>query len=190
MQAFSVRHTSIAVQLPTNFSCMQQAEATALIQQGIKSNLPQHWADLGCGSGTFTVALATLLPPESHITAIDKTNQHLPALGNCIKIDFSKTDFVNEPIIISPLDGILMANSLHFVANKTKLINQLEHTFKLNPQFLIVEYDTAKANPWVPYPISYQKLNQAFSQLGYRTDKLAEMPSRFGGIIYSALAFK
>lgn len=83
-----------------------------------------------------------------------------------------------------------MANSLHFVADKTKLIKQLENIFKGNPKFLIVEYDTMKASQWVPYPISYQKLNQEFNQLGYRTDKLAEMPSKFGGIIYSALAFK
>jgi len=169
---------------------MQQSEATALIRQGITNDHPQHWADLGCGSGTFTIALASLLPPKSRITAIDKSNQHLPTLINHIKIGFSKVDFVNELIVASPLDAILMANSFHFVANKTKLINQLENTFKGNPRFLIVEYDTTKANPWVPYPISYQKLNQEFSQLGYRINKLAEIPSRFGGVIYSALAFK
>ncbi|WP_114937691.1 class I SAM-dependent methyltransferase [Mucilaginibacter endophyticus] len=169
---------------------MQQTEAITLIQKGITSALPQHWADLGCGSGTFTIALASLLPRESHVTAIDKSNQYLPALNNGIKIDFSKADFVNESIVVGPLDGILMANSFHFAANKTKLTNQLEHTFKGNPRFLIVEYDATKANPWVPYPISYQKLNHEFSLLGYRVDKLAEMPSRFGGVIYSALAFK
>ncbi|WP_121812051.1 class I SAM-dependent methyltransferase [Mucilaginibacter kameinonensis] len=169
---------------------MQQAEAIALIQKGITSDLPQHWADLGCGSGTFTIALASLLPPKSRITAIDKNNQRLPALSDGIKIDFIKANFVDEPIVVSPLDTILMANSFHFVASKTKLINQLEHTFKGNPRFLIVEYDATKANPWVPYPISYQKLNHEFSLLGYRVDKLAEMPSRFGGVIYSALAFK
>ncbi|QEM10490.1 class I SAM-dependent methyltransferase [Mucilaginibacter rubeus] len=169
---------------------MQQSEAISLIQKGLTSDHPQHWADLGCGSGTFTIALASLLPQESHITAIDKSNQHLPAFSDGIKIDFIKADFVNEPIAVNLLDGILMANSFHFVANKTKLINQLEHTFKGNPRFLIVEYDATKANPWVPYPISYQKLNHEFSQLGYQIDKLAEMPSRFGGVIYSALAFK
>jgi hypothetical protein len=83
-----------------------------------------------------------------------------------------------------------MANSLHFVVNKSKLINQLETTFKHTPKFLIVEYDTIKSNPWVPYPISFHGLDDEFSSLGYHTLKLAETPSRFGGIIYSALAFK
>jgi trans-aconitate methyltransferase len=169
---------------------MQQSKAIALIEKGITGEASQHWADLGCGTGTFTLALANLLPRESYITAIDKSHQHLPAVSNGIKIDFRKTDFVNEPITVSPLDGILMANSLHFVANKVKLIRQLESAFTNNPKFLIVEYDTAKSNPWVPYPIFFQKLNDEFTSLGYQTLKLAESPSRFGGVIYSALAFK
>jgi hypothetical protein len=136
------------------------------------------------------LALASLLPPESYITAIDKSHQHLPAISNGIKIGFRKTDFVNEPITVSPLDGVLMANSLHFVVNKPKLIRQLENVFTNRPKFLIVEYDTTRSNPWVPYPISFQKLDNEFTGLGYQTLKLAESPSRFVGIMYSALVFK
>ncbi|HEX8021290.1 class I SAM-dependent methyltransferase [Mucilaginibacter sp.] len=168
---------------------MQQSEAIALIEKGITGEYPQHWADLGCGTGTFTLALASLLPPESYITAIDKNHQHLPDFSNGIKIDFRKADFVNEPITASPLDEVFMANSLHFVANKPKLIRQLESLFRNNPKFLIVEYDTTRSSPWIPYPISFQKLDGEFAGLGYQTLKLAESPSRFGGVIYSALAF-
>jgi hypothetical protein len=54
--------------------------------------------------------------------------------------------------------------------------------------FLIVEYDTVSSNPWVPYPVNYQNLLQLFTGLGYSTiTKLAEVPSRFGGSMYSAL---
>ena len=169
---------------------MQQSEAIALIEKGIANEHPQHWADLGCGNGTFTSALASLLPQGSYITAIDKTRQHFPAFSDNVKIDFKKLDFVNEPIGVSSLDGLLMANSLHFVADKPKLIKQLEKAFKSNPKFLIVEYDTIKANPWVPYPISFQRLDDMFSRLEYQTLKLAETSSRFGGTMYSALAFK
>jgi hypothetical protein len=114
----------------------------------------------------------------------------LPAVSNGIKIDFRKADFVNEPITVSLLDGVLMANSLHFVANKPQLIRQLENAFTNSPKFLIIEYDTTKSSPWVPYPISFQKLDGEFNGLGYQTLKLSESPSRFGGVIYSALVFK
>lgn len=32
------------------------------------------WADLGCGSGLFSYALANILPPGSTIYAVDKSN--------------------------------------------------------------------------------------------------------------------
>lgn len=169
---------------------MQQSGAIALIEKGITNEHPQYWADLGCGNGTFTFALASLLPPESYITAIDKTQQHFPAFSDKVKIDFRKADFVNEQIGINSLDGLLMANSLHFVADKPKLIKQLEKGFKGDPQLLIVEYDAVKSNRWVPYPISFQKLEMEFTHLGYKVTKLAQAPSKFGGIIYSALAVK
>jgi ubiquinone/menaquinone biosynthesis C-methylase UbiE len=169
---------------------VKQSEAITLLEKGITGEYPQHWADLGCGTGTFTLALASLLPAQSYITAIDKNHQHLPSVSSGIKIDFRKADFVNEPIAVSPLDGVLMANSLHFVANKPKLIGQLEKAFTNSPKFLIVEYDTIRSNPWVPYPISFKRLADEFTGLGYQIHKLAESPSRFGGIIYSAYASK
>jgi ubiquinone/menaquinone biosynthesis C-methylase UbiE len=54
------------------FAPMTQRDAIALIDHPIlRAAPPTHWADLGCGSGTFTLALATLLPPGSTIEAID-----------------------------------------------------------------------------------------------------------------------
>lgn len=91
-----------------------------------------------------------MLPPESYITAIDKTQQHFPAFSDDVKIDFRKVDFVSEQIGVSSLNGVLMANSLHFVADKPKLIKQLEKGFNGNSQLLIMEYDAVKSNPWVP----------------------------------------
>jgi len=37
---------------------MQQADAITLIKNGVSINEMQSWADLGSGSGTFTMALA------------------------------------------------------------------------------------------------------------------------------------
>lgn len=51
---------------------MKQTDAIALINKGITAHSPQHWADLGCGSGTFTNALFHLLPAGSQIEAIDR----------------------------------------------------------------------------------------------------------------------
>jgi methylase of polypeptide subunit release factors len=48
------------------------SETTALIRTPlIEWARPQSWCDLGCGSGTFTTALAQLLAPGSMIHAVD-----------------------------------------------------------------------------------------------------------------------
>lgn len=160
---------------------MQQSDAINLIQKAITSDQPQRWADLGCGSGTFATALNNILPTGSHITAIDKQTQNVP-------VDFLKADFAKDDLPLSNLDGILMANSIHYVRDKQKLIKKLETYLSTNPTFLIVEYDTTRFSPWVPYPINYQKLQKLFTELGYTSvNKLAERPSRFGGRMYSAV---
>jgi len=160
---------------------MRPADATALIQKAITTGHPQRWADLGSGNGTFTMALNSVLPPGSHITAIDKQSQQLP-------VDFIKANFEKDELPLTALDGILMANSFHYIRDKQKLIKKLETYFSVTPTFLIVEYDTTRFNPWVPFPINFQNLHQLFQTMGYGDiNKLAEMPSRFGGRLYSAL---
>jgi len=156
---------------------MKAADAIKLIENGIFEKEPQRWADLGCGTGTFTLALKSLLPADSKVIAVDKERQNLP--------DFIQADFINDELVLGPVYGILMANSLHYVKDKPKLIKKLD-----SPKILIVEYDTTRANSWVPYPINFKNLEQLSANLGYQITKLAEHPSRFGGTLYSALVNK
>ncbi|SDF65617.1 Methyltransferase domain-containing protein [Dyadobacter soli] len=52
---------------------MTNQEAIELIGGGTNGEQEQYWLDLGCGTGTFTEALATVLPAHSNITGVDKT---------------------------------------------------------------------------------------------------------------------
>ncbi|WPU91890.1 class I SAM-dependent methyltransferase [Mucilaginibacter sabulilitoris] len=166
---------------------MKQSDAIALISKGITSHLPQHWADLGCGNGTFTNALFHLLPVGSQIEAIDRQTQRLD-----IPVNFAIANFETDELKLTDLDGIIMANSFHFVQNKKKLIAKMKPCFSGNPTFLIVEYDTDKANSWVPYPLSFLSLCTLFTSLGYhQAIKLAERPSVYNRAkIYAALIQK
>jgi len=160
---------------------MKHADAIHLIEKGIIANKPEKWADLGCGSGTFTLALNSILPEGSPLTAVDKQSQKLP-------VDFVKADFEKDELPLSGLDGILMANSFHYVRDKPKLIKKLEGYFATSPTFLIVEYNTERVSHWVPYPINYQNLFKLFTALNYTSiTHLTNLPSRFSGQIYSAL---
>ena len=166
---------------------MEHSEAVNLIRDGIESPTIQHWADLGCGSGTFTTALASLLPAKSKIIAVDKDWQRITPNINNVDIEFIQQDFINDKIAFNNIDGVLMANSLHYVRDISALLKKLEACFRDEHAFVIVEYESRRANPWVPYPIRYIQLADLATQLGYSIKKLNEMPSRFGGAMYSAL---
>jgi ubiquinone/menaquinone biosynthesis C-methylase UbiE len=160
---------------------MRETEAQDLIRDAIAGTHPQNWADLGCGSGVFTLALKSLLPAGSRLTAVDKVPQRLP-------VNFVLADFETDELPLNRLDGILMANSIHYVADKEKLIKKLEGYFQEGPAFVIVEYESNRASRWVPYPMPTESLYPLFKKLGYDSVAiLATHPSRFGSDMYAAL---
>ncbi|MBK7740560.1 MAG: class I SAM-dependent methyltransferase [Saprospiraceae bacterium] len=111
--------------------------------------------------------MAQYLPESSKITAIDKVLQHFPeTMGNSINIDFRVGDFENESLPLQHLDGIMMANSLHYVSDKEASSFKQKY-FAKNPAFLIIEYNRTEANQWVPYPVPFEQLKTLFSRLDY-----------------------
>ena len=103
---------------------------------------PTRWADLGCGTGIFTRALAELLFDKSHIYAIDKAPQNfLLEVNNKITIEFIQAGFKIDDLPFSNLNGIFMANSLHFIKNKKALFQKFQPYFSGNGNFIILEYD-------------------------------------------------
>lgn len=169
---------------------MKAEDAGNLLKKAFNDlSAPAVWADLGCGSGTFTRALSNILPTGSSIFASDKEPQDLRAVNNKVQIHFQKADFEKDVLLLPPLDGILMANALHYVTDKILLLARLKTHFKHSGQFLLIEYDTDISNPWVPYPISYLKLRNVLLKAGFLSiEKLEEMPSAYSRAnIYSCI---
>lgn len=168
---------------------MQVAEAIELIKDiPLERNTPALWADLGCGTGIFTHAMAELLPRQSTIFAIDKSRQSIKQPANSgVTIAFIQANFEKEQLPVPALDGIMMANALHYVSDQASFIQQLHQYFAQEARFIIIEYDIRRATPWVPYPLDFQKLQRLFSDAGFDTiTKLGERKSRYGqGNIYA-----
>src|SRR6185503_4762785 len=78
------------------------------------------WADLGAGGGAFTLALRELIGSDAIIYAVDKDRSSLRELENAYRARFATSpsliplnqDF-SRLTDIPPLDGVVMANSLH-----------------------------------------------------------------------------
>lgn len=171
---------------------MKHQEAIQLIGRAVPpTSDPQQWADLGSGSGVFTLALAHLLPPGSTIHAIDRSAQSLPPSANGVDIVFRQADFERQVLPLHHLDGVLLANALHYCRDAKSVLHRL--IASLHPdrhQFLIVEYDTVSADRWVPFPLPYERVEGLFKELGFNSIvKLAEHPSLFRREnLYSCLA--
>lgn len=172
---------------------MDIGTAVKLIEKGVaKTSSPQLWADLGAGQGLFTRALASLLGNDSIIYAIDKDAAalaHLDDSNGSVLIRKTEKDFIKNGIGLRALDGILMANSFHYVPDQVFFIKQIRASLKPGGRLLLVEYDTDSSNQWVPYTISYNSLQRfaAREGLGHVT-WLAEAPSIYSrSNIYSAV---
>jgi len=152
------------------------------------------WADLGAGSGAFTFATRELTGPTTNIHAVDKDRASLNELEQAYRARFGDSqnlylivgDF-SHALNIPALDGIVMANSLHFFKDKEKVLRQIHSYLKPNGILLIVEYNVDSGNPWVPYPFSFETWCKLAPRANFSEPRLlANVPSRFLREFYSA----
>src|SRR5688572_2216061 len=139
---------------------MNHHDHVALLRRGI----PQKggvWADLGAGGGAFTLALADLIGDTGTIYAVDRDQGALRRLAKAMQEEFPNVtlhclvaDF-ERPLQLPPLDGIVMANSLHFIRNKEGTLGRVRGYLKPTGRLLLVEYNSDQGNTWVPYPFTY-----------------------------------
>jgi 2-polyprenyl-3-methyl-5-hydroxy-6-metoxy-1,4-benzoquinol methylase len=172
---------------------MEISTALRLIQKGItQTNTPQVWADLGAGKGLFTHALANLLNRGSVVYAVDRDSAALRSITTTrseVTINKVNKDFIHDSLALPPLDGIIMANALHFVAHQRPLLRILKKNLKDAGRIILIEYDMSTASPWVPYPVSFLSLQAMLPDLGFTSaTKLDEVPSVYNRAnIYAAL---
>ncbi len=171
---------------------MNHQDHVRLLRKGVPER-GGTWADLGAGSGAFTLALADLLGPSGQIIAIDKDQASLKLLEQSMRAMFpaNSVSYVREdftrPLALSQLDGIVMANSLHYVRDKDALLKRIRTYLRPRGRLLLVEYNADRGNPWVPYPLSYPTWEGLAGHNGYsETHLLERVPSRFLREIYSA----
>ncbi len=173
---------------------MDHRDHVRLIRDGVEGG-GREWADLGSGEGAFTLALADLLGPGGSIISVDRDARALEVQSRALRERFPDVALATQAADFSralglpPLDGIVMANSLHFSRDKLGVLRLVRGYLRLTGRLVLVEYDADRGNPWVPYPLSYRTWEALAAEAGFReTRRLSSVPSRFLGSIYSAVS--
>jgi ubiquinone/menaquinone biosynthesis C-methylase UbiE len=175
---------------------VNHADHVQLIEKGIGRDSGGVWADLGAGSGAFTLALRDIAGSKAAIIAVDRDWASLQALRATMERQFPgaqlrllRGDFVGD-LTMPPLDGIVAANAIHFVPSpdQTALLRRWRAYLKPEGRLVVVEYDTDSGNRWAPYPMSYATFRETARAAGFTDPELlGSRPSRWLGRIYSAL---
>jgi len=173
---------------------VQHRDHVGLIRQGVQGG-GAVWADLGSGEGAFTPALADLLGPTGSIYTVDRDRHALEVQLRALRRAFPSVavtplvaDF-SRPLKLPSLDGIVMANALHFQRDKSPVLQLVRGYLRPGGRLILVEYDTDHGNHWVPYPLSYGTWTGLAAEAGFQETRwLASVPSRFLGSIYAALS--
>jgi trans-aconitate methyltransferase len=171
---------------------MHLSVAKALIEKGVNQHsIPQVWADLGAGDGLFTQALSEVIPPKSKILAVDKDKSAIAKIRINPGVTLEQVHSEFETLDKLPaLDGVLMANSLHYVREQINFLKNLrDRQLKPNGVLVLIEYNLTQPNRWVPYPIDLARLADLAHDAGFLTPTvLHRVPSRLNASeIYSAL---
>ena len=160
------------------------------------------WADLGAGTGTFTRALTEVLGAGSTVYAVDGNARAVRALRQlsssssgrvlvtAVNADFTRP--LELPGLVgarAQLDGILLANALHFVRDAEGVLSGLVKQLRPGGRVIVVEYDRREASQWVPYPIPASRWPQLAESAGLTEPTItATRPSSYSGILYTGAA--
>lgn len=154
------------------------------------------WADLGAGTGAFTLALRELIGRDAVIHAVDEDHGSLLELQRRYERRFGKTKglhVVDADLLtiqdLPPLDGVLMANSLHFFKDRAAVLRRVRGMLRPGSLLLLVEYNVDRGNPWVPHPLSFNTFVSLATAAGFQQPRLVGThPSSFLREFYSAVA--
>lgn len=146
------------------------------------------WADFGAGRGNFTRALVELVGEDAEIYAIDRDAHALRAHRHAKTI---QADF-RHPLELPELDGVLIANALHFAQNQDTVLKRIKDYLKDGGRLVVVEYEVHFQRSHIPYPVPYRKLEALVEQVGFSSlQRVNERESPTSGVgMYAAVAIK
>jgi SAM-dependent methyltransferase len=179
---------------------VEHADHVTLIRAGVPTadgGDGATWADIGAGTGAFTLALADLLGSAARIVAVDRDAAALRDNARSMAAQFPAVELetvagdLTGPLHLPILDGLLAANVLHFIDPRRRVTVVAALATHLRPRgrLLIVEYETSRPTPWLPYPLPFVEWERLAAGAGLTgIERVGGHPDASGGGMYASIA--
>lgn len=147
-------------------------------------------ADIGCGTGYFTIPAAEIAGTASKIFAMDISMEMLEEVekkaleAGLANIRGIKTDEYDLKLDNLSVDFIIISNVLHEIEDKGKMIAEINRIHKNGGTLAIIEWEKiqGESGPPVDERLSYEEVANMLSQNGYKYIEKYGIGSDFYGV--------
>ena len=141
-------------------------------------------ADLGCGSGYFTVPLSFKV---KKVYAIDVQKEMLSFLEDKIKhlkiknIELLLSDADEIPLEDECVDFLISVNTLHEFGDRKTMISEMKRVIKRDGRLLIVDFkkEETEFGPPAGVRVSKKQAISLFEGKGFALSKSSDMPYHY-----------
>jgi SAM-dependent methyltransferase len=139
-------------------------------------------ADIGAGTGYFTIRLAKAVGPEGRVLAIDASQEMLDYLEKRIKaeqlenIELCKVGRDDPELPPGGVDMILMVDTFHYIKERTAYGEKLRTGLKPGGRLIVIDFIPKpwEERPWGPPPeqeLSKETLSADLARAGFKVVK-------------------
>ncbi len=148
-------------------------------------------ADIGCGSGFFSIAAARLFP-RANILSVDRQQDMLDFVARRAReaglenVETIRADATRLPIADGSLDAVLMSHVFHDIPERDAMRDEVYRILRPGGAFLLVEWDKVDTpmGPPIEIRIAAQELRDILTAGGFSVERIAHGP----GSTYRLLA--
>ena len=162
----------------------------ALVLKDIGLGAHTVWADIGCGTGFFTVPLANEV---KQVYALDIRTEMLSDLSESLiqlqihNVKVLQSEESRFPLSDRLVDGILVSLVLHEVDQPTEFFHELYRILQTGGRLVVIEWAKASTEmgPPLEHRLSTQQLDDWALTTGFVKAKSWQWSDNFIGIEYS-----
>lgn len=161
----------------------------ALVLKDIGIGPQTVWADIGCGTGFFTIPLANAVEQvyalDIHTEMLDDLNESLTQL-QIFNVETLRSGESRFPLSEQLVDGILTSLVLHEVDHPVEFFHELNRILKTEGRLVVIEWikDPTKMGPPLEHRVSVQQLDDWAITTGFVKTKSWQWSDNFVGIEY------